>query len=135
MQEEANMDDILASIRRILTSEQQKRKEQEPESAIVRKTTVRVSVEPSSDSQMVSSEPGKVPEIAIESDEPFILTSDMRVDMPVEKEPKNDLVMTADTLENQMRPLIQKWLDENLPDVVEKVVREEVGRVLARVLK
>jgi len=31
-----------------------------------------------------------------------------------------------------MKPLLKQWLDQNLPDLVERVVREEVERVTNR---
>jgi cell pole-organizing protein PopZ len=28
-----------------------------------------------------------------------------------------------------LRPLLKSWLDENLPQIVERIVREEIGRL------
>ena len=30
---------------------------------------------------------------------------------------------------NMLRPMLQTWLDEHLPGIVEKLVREEIARV------
>jgi len=29
-----------------------------------------------------------------------------------------------------LRPMLQSWLDEHLPDIVERLVREEIARVV-----
>ncbi|MEK9833758.1 MAG: DUF2497 domain-containing protein, partial [Rhodospirillaceae bacterium] len=31
-----------------------------------------------------------------------------------------------------LRPILKEWLDENLPDIVDRIVREEVERIAAR---
>ena len=31
-----------------------------------------------------------------------------------------------------LRPLLKEWLDQNLPDIVERVVRKEIARVTDR---
>jgi cell pole-organizing protein PopZ len=30
-----------------------------------------------------------------------------------------------------LRPILKEWLDENLPDIVDRIVREEVERIAA----
>jgi cell pole-organizing protein PopZ len=35
-----------------------------------------------------------------------------------------------DIVRDMLRPLLQTWLDENLPGIVERLVREEIGRVV-----
>lgn len=134
VQEEASMDDILSSIRRILTAEQKKERgvesttDFEPQKEI---ETKKLSVfdEP------VDFTPAVIQDTETVS-EPFLLTPAMRVDIPNEPEKAPSVSeLSVLTAENQLQPLIQKWLDEHLPDIVEKVIREEVGRVLARVLK
>jgi cell pole-organizing protein PopZ len=35
-----------------------------------------------------------------------------------------------DIVRDMLRPLLQTWLDENLPGVVERLVREEIARVV-----
>jgi uncharacterized protein len=36
-----------------------------------------------------------------------------------------------DMVRNMLRPMLQTWLDEHLPGIVEKLVREEIARVVA----
>lgn len=158
MQEEPSMDDILSSIRKMLSGEHRKenKRTQEP---LLDKSEKKDSVQPE---VFETSELG-------DTEEPFLLTPAMRVDQkefsetspilesepvilekeistqiiePLEKEKADDLtqvlekeIKTDTEIEKDIKPFIQNWLDENLPDIVEKVVREEVGRVLARVLK
>jgi cell pole-organizing protein PopZ len=31
---------------------------------------------------------------------------------------------------NMLRPMLQTWLDEHLPGIVERLVREEIARVV-----
>ena len=31
-----------------------------------------------------------------------------------------------------MRPVLKQWLDENLPELVERIVRSEIERVVSR---
>ena len=33
-------------------------------------------------------------------------------------------------VEQDLRPFLQEWLNKNLPDIVEKIVREEVQRII-----
>lgn len=147
MQEEPSMDDILSSIRKILSGGHKKEKK-EFEPFEVRKEPVSFQAD----------------SIEANVEEPFVLTPAMRVDqeqtsrtdeyapsmveqapieqadsfLPIQEEAvsltEEKLKMNFDVTA-ELKPLIQKWLDENLPTVVEKVVREEVVRVLARVLK
>ena len=37
-----------------------------------------------------------------------------------------------DLLKDMLRPLLKEWLDANLPDLVERMVREEIERVAQR---
>lgn len=49
------------------------------------------------------------------------------------QEPRRDGERDLDTLiEETLRPLLQAWLDEHLPTLVERLVREEIARVVAR---
>jgi len=36
-----------------------------------------------------------------------------------------------DMVRNMLRPMLQTWLDEHLPGIVERLVREEIARVVA----
>ena len=39
-----------------------------------------------------------------------------------------------DIVREEMRPLLKQWLDANLPDLVERLVRNEIERVVRRVV-
>ena len=39
-----------------------------------------------------------------------------------------------DIVRGEIRPLLKQWLDENLPPMVERLVRSELERVVARAL-
>ncbi len=97
MEQEPTMDEILSSIRRILSAEQNvpKIKEIVPDTPVV--------------------EPVEKVEKKV-----YMLTPEMRVDSAVARE---------------LKPIIQTWLRDNLPPLVEKIVREEVRSVLSKGLK
>jgi cell pole-organizing protein PopZ len=38
----------------------------------------------------------------------------------------------ADIVREEMRPMLKAWLDSNLPPLVERLVRAEIERVIAR---
>jgi uncharacterized protein len=44
----------------------------------------------------------------------------------IEKERQQSL---AEIAEDMIRPMLQEWLDNNLPTMVERLVREEIERV------
>src|SRR5229473_760538 len=37
----------------------------------------------------------------------------------------------GDVVREMLRPMLQSWLDEHLPGIVEQLVREEIARVVA----
>ena len=37
---------------------------------------------------------------------------------------------TQEQVEQDLRPFLQDWLNKNLPDIVERIVREEVQRII-----
>ena len=37
-----------------------------------------------------------------------------------------------DIVRDEMRPILKTWLDENLPPMVERLVRSEIERVVGR---
>ena len=56
--------------------------------------------------------------------------------LPRERRRENELRLGAagrtleDVVRDLLRPLLQAWLDEHLPEVVERLVREEIARVV-----
>lgn len=43
------------------------------------------------------------------------------------------LVTIEDVVREMLKPLLKEWLDQNLPDVVERVVKKEIARVVDRI--
>ncbi|WP_198371587.1 DUF2497 domain-containing protein, partial [Roseomonas rosulenta] len=39
-----------------------------------------------------------------------------------------------DVVREELRPLLKSWLDQHLPDIVERLVRAEIERVVGRAL-
>jgi uncharacterized protein len=56
--------------------------------------------------------------------------------LPRERRKEGDLPLGAaertleEIVRDLLRPLLQSWLDEHLPDIVERLVREEIARVV-----
>jgi cell pole-organizing protein PopZ len=56
--------------------------------------------------------------------------------VPRDRRPQGDIRLGAgdrtleDIVRDTLRPLLQAWLDENLPDLVERLVRDEITRVV-----
>ena len=43
------------------------------------------------------------------------------------------LVTIEDVVREMLKPLLKEWLDRNLPDLVERVVKKEIARVVDRI--
>jgi uncharacterized protein len=43
---------------------------------------------------------------------------------------KNTQPSLEDVVRDALRPMLKSWLDENLPDVVDRIVRAEIERVI-----
>jgi cell pole-organizing protein PopZ len=43
---------------------------------------------------------------------------------------KNHQPSLEDVVRDALRPMLKSWLDENLPDVVDRIVRAEIERVI-----
>ncbi len=43
-------------------------------------------------------------------------------------------ITLEDIVRSELKPLLRKWLDEHLPTVIEKLVKEELERVTSKVL-
>jgi cell pole-organizing protein PopZ len=41
-------------------------------------------------------------------------------------------ITLEDVVREELRPLLKAWLDTHLPPLVERIVREEIERVVAR---
>ena len=142
-----SMEDILASIRRILSEEEaQTAAAPEPLAAPIASEDVLVL-----DSSMMvqdSQEPGGQP--ALEPTAPGVEASQLvapaaaaaaaasvgnmirtlAADRAVQVHSGGPTI--EDMVRAELRPLLKEWLDSNLPGVVERVVRVEIERVLGR---
>lgn len=147
-EQEPSMEDILSSIRNILSEDTK---------------TEKLNVENNSSVNVVETNPKT--ETLNQNDQVIDLTEDMMVKKSIpdnyqddklisddaENATKNSLMELAEKVRNSnttnkfpfgdtsatledmvkemMRPLLKEWLDENLPEIVEKVVRKEIKRV------
>ena len=56
--------------------------------------------------------------------------------IPRERRRESELALGAadrtleDIVRDMLRPLLETWLNEHLPDIVERLVRQEIGRVV-----
>ncbi len=188
-QQEPSMEEILASIRRIISEDGEEGEEQSPaaEAAAETEAAEAPPAEPAADVLELTDEVGEdgeavspeesevVAEVQVEGegdgDDGLELTDEVAPE-PVEEPPaaesppvsddgdgllsEDKADATADafadlmgamsvvtpmgaegrTLEDivmaLMRPLLKQWLDDNLPPLVERVVREEIERVVGR---
>ena len=48
---------------------------------------------------------------------------------------RSGAVTIEDIVREEMRPMLRVWLDKNLPDIIERLVQEELERVSSRVLE
>lgn len=67
--------------------------------------------------------------ILSEMTERYVATAFENLDQAVKAEPPRSF---DDIAADIMRPMLQDWLDKNLPDLVERLVREEIERVVRR---
>ena len=140
--EEIPMEDVLAEIRQILSAEVKDDKMPEIEK------TAPVFVMPKIDSVIKKEEPVKVdvkPDIKVEPKaepqpikvsipEIFVLTPAMRCDIPVAKAMSQNVQkqtqkvlskLQKDTVQTDtLSPELITWLNKNLPDLIEKTVKE-----------
>jgi cell pole-organizing protein PopZ len=140
-QQEPSMEEILASIRRIISDEDEEGEcqdvaaeadpepelEPEPEEDVLVLTEV---VEETAEVvQLMDPQPDVEPII---SEAPAAqatssvagLVAAINATMPV-----GDLTLAA-LIKELLRPLLKEWLDQNLPPIVETIVRDEIERVV-----
>ena len=110
---EQSMEDILASIRRVISTDG---------AALRRRPS------PAADDTLeLGEEPGLVSPHALDASKAALATlATVKVDPHA---PPN----TLDGLVREMlRPMLKQWLDDNLPELVERVVAREVARIVGR---
>ena len=141
---EQTMDEILASIRRIIQSHD------EPEQAVA--APVAAKPEPVSEPQDLEAfrlalaneeraqpaAPAAAP--AVQQAAPAVVDAPLVSDAQWRKVAaafdelsaimkRSNERQLADRAEDMLKPMLQEWLDENLPSIVERLVREEIERI------
>ena len=136
------MEDILASIRQILNDQQPPARPETPEEAPQQRTTEDVLM--LDRSMIVPGEtppPGDAPSpsAARQSStaaraEPALTAGGERLRVAAERTLQVHAAgpTIEDIVRAEMRPLLQTWLDANLPDLVERLVKAEIERVVRR---
>ncbi|MGD9740149.1 MAG: DUF2497 domain-containing protein [Bauldia sp.] len=84
----------------------------------------RVADEPPDDPRATPSVPGETL-LSAEADDAIGSAFDQLTDAMTAQPPRS----LEDLVQEMMRPMLKDWLDDNLPKLVERVVREEIQRV------
>ena len=158
-EQEPSVNDILSSIRQILsnkiddgnneevvannTNESSAPTVDEQEQALMEATDVYVLMPDMRVTQSETAQPSVSSNTVLQPDissndmlyeEPMIVGTQendapiMKIPQPVQSQPTKTPVL-PDIKEADIKPMIQDWLDKNLPALVERVVAEEVRRI------
>lgn len=157
-EQEPSVNDILSSIRQILsnkiddgnneevvannTNESSAPTVDEQEQALMEATDVYVLMPDMRVAQSETAQPSVSSNVVLQPDissndmpyeEPMIVGQERvesvrEIPQPVQSQPTKTPVL-PDIKETDIKPMIQDWLDKNLPALVERVVAEEVRRI------
>jgi uncharacterized protein len=135
---EPSMEDILASIKKVIAEEKELR------------ASTRPAQEPVEDEQLATGEPE---EDVLELDEPLAPAADLGpplIDEQVAGQSRHALEQLQtvaatvpaapqanpleDMIREMLRPMLKAWLDEHLPHMVEDHVKREISRITGRPL-
>lgn len=129
-EQELSVNDILSSIKQILSSKIEDELTQKSKSDNLPNFT---DVDVSSQTQSAPILPREQED---NDDDVFVLTPAMQVEIDpnmtglIKESPLSaSASMVSDKTQELMMPAIQKWIDENLPQMVERIVSEEVRRI------
>lgn len=130
-EQELSVNDILSSIKQILSSK--------IEDELTQKSKSEEMPRMLDDGRNISFAQQNAPILSnVEEDEDdvFVLTPAMQVEIDPnmtglisEKPRAQSPVFAAEQTQEIMMPVVQKWIDENLPQMVERIVSEEVRRI------
>ncbi len=128
-EQELSVNDILSSIKQILSSK--------IEDELTQKSKSEEMPRMLDDEQNISFAQQNAPILPnVEEDDVFVLTPAMQVEIDPnmtglisEKPSAKSPVFAAEQTQEIMMPAVQKWIDENLPQMVERIVSEEVRRI------
>lgn len=128
-EQELSVNDILSSIKKILSSK--------IEDELTQKSKSEEMPRMLDDERNISFAQQNAPILSdVEEDDVFVLTPAMQVEIDPnmtglisEKPSAQSPVFAAEQTQEIMMPAVQKWIDENLPQMVERIVSEEVRRI------
>lgn len=146
-EQEPSVTDILSSIRQILSSEIGETSSKQ--GTVVEPPQFDLDATPEveqTDSFEDVPSFSESPKVVAENEDIFMLTPQMRLETKAEEEipvemtafesasasvSDNTVVtpMTPDKIEQTLQPAIQEWLNKHLPQMVERIVSEEVRRI------
>jgi uncharacterized protein len=137
---EPSMEDILASIKKVIAEEKELR-------------TAVTSVEAVQDEPLAEGEAGATDEDVLELDEPLAPAADLGPPLLDEdaaghtRQSLDELQTVAatvpappavnpleDMVREMLRPILKQWLDEHLPQMVDEHVKREISRITGRSL-
>jgi cell pole-organizing protein PopZ len=120
---EQSMEDVLASIKRIISAdvEAARRFPQSPAiGAAPEEDVLELGETPAKEEALVSGKAAKASKAALAA------LSSVTIDPRAGENTLDGLVR------EMLRPMLKEWLDANLPELVERVVAREVARVIGR---
>ncbi len=135
---EPSMEDILASIKRVIAEEKEVRSSPEPAEEDVLELDETMEAIP-----VVQSEPEPEPEPVIDLGPPLIdedVAGDSRARLSelsvvaAAASPPPATNPLEDMLKDMLRPALKQWLDENLPRIVDEHVKREISRITGKPL-
>jgi cell pole-organizing protein PopZ len=119
---EQSMEDVLASIKRIISADVEAARRMPVEAAVPEDDVLELGSAPgpSHDEGMISAQAMEASKAALAS------LAGLSIDPKAADNTLDGLVR------EMLRPMLKHWLDANLPDLVERVVTREVARVIGR---
>ncbi len=127
-EEELSVSEILSSIRQVLSKEAEALGD-----APTRQTKVSTLQKESTNSAVLD-KPSVLeltPTMRVKNESLLSATTALKTQAALEKLNQIKTLNTNIELENEVKPLIVKWLDTHLPDIVERVVSQEVKRLIS----
>jgi cell pole-organizing protein PopZ len=125
---EQSMEDVLASIKRIISADVEAARRFPKPSAVA-------SAEEEEDILELGEEPASAPDSGkgLVSGKAVKASKAALAALDTVKIDPNAAATTMDGLVREMlKPMLKEWLDANLPDLVERVVAREVARIIGR---
>ncbi len=137
---EPSMEDILASIKRVIAEEKELRAEIPPENEVPADEDVLELDE----AMEAAPEPPAAPDPGVDLGPPLVEAS-VADDSRARLAELSSVAATAsppppatnpleDMLREMLRPMLKQWLDENLPRIVDEHVKREISRITGKPL-